>query len=232
MAAFLGIACVLASRWDAPAQMPVYGNYFAHDPSPMIKDGTNYFIYWTSQGIMGKKSSDLRNWTSTARVFPGKPPSWTTNAVPGFTGSFWAPDVIFRNGKYSLYYAISTFGTSDSAIGLATSPSLVSPTWTDQGPVIESASGTSKYNAIDPCALQDTNGTLWLVLGSYFGGIYITQLDPTTGKPINAANSTRISYNGTTGATSTEEGSFLYQRGGYYYLFVNWGVCCQGINST
>ncbi len=212
--------------------MPVYGDYVAHDPSRMIKDGTNYFIYRTSQGIMGKRSSDLRNWTYSGQVFPGAPPPWTTNAVKGFTGNFWAPDIIFRNGQYYLYYAISTFGTSGSAIGLATSPSLVLPTWTDQGMVIQSSPGASQYNAIDPCPLQDTDGTLWLVFGSYFGGIYITQLDPTSGKPINAANYTRISYNGTGAANSSEEGSFLYQRGGYYYLFVNWGVCCEGISST
>jgi hypothetical protein len=24
----------------------------------------------------------------------------------------------------------------------------------------------------------------------------------------------------------------LYKHGGYYYLFVNWGLCCQGVNST
>ena len=142
------------------------------------------------------------------------------------------PDVVYQNGQYYLYYAISIFGTINSAIGLATSPSLKSPTWTDQGMVIQSIPGTSEYNAIDPCILQDTNGTLWLVFGSYSNGIFITQLDPTTGKPINAANYTRISNNGPSFFSSTEEGSFLYQRGGYYYLFVNWGGCCDGIDST
>ena len=28
------------------------------------------------------------------------------------------------------------------------------------------------------------------------------------------------------------EASYLYQHGGYYYLFVNWGICCKGTNST
>ena len=28
------------------------------------------------------------------------------------------------------------------------------------------------------------------------------------------------------------EASYIYQRESYYYLFVNWGTCCKGANST
>ena len=111
--------------------MPFFGNYFLHDPSPMIQDGTNYFIYGDGQGISGIKSSDRRNWVVIPPVFAGNPPAWTTNAVPGFTGYFWAPVVVFMNGQYYMYYACSIFGTINSAIGLVTSPSLTSPVWTN-----------------------------------------------------------------------------------------------------
>jgi hypothetical protein len=224
------LLCLMsAASWG---QMPVYGDYWAHDPSRMIKDGSNYFIFRTSQGIMGKTSTDLRDWTYSGQVFPGAPPAWTTNTVTSFTGFFWAPDIIYQNGQYYLYYAVSEWGTIDSAIGLVTSPSLVSPTWTDQGMVVRSVPGVSAFNAIDPCVLQDTNGTLWLVFGSYSNGIYITQLDPLTGKPLSGSSYVRISGNGPVYFSSTEEGSFLYRQGGYYYLFVNWGGCCDGIDST
>jgi hypothetical protein len=232
LGAWVLLTALLSSMLPAAAQMPVLGDYWAHDPSRMIKDGSNYFLFRTSQGIMGKTSTDLRNWTYSGQVFTGTPPSWTTNTVTNFTGFFWAPDIIYRNGKYCLYYAVSQWSTIDSAIGLVTSPSLVSPTWTDQGLVMRSVPGVSEFNAIDPCVFQDTNGTLWLVFGSYSNGIFITQLDPTTGKPLNSANYTRISNSGSTFFSNTEEGAFLYQRGGYYYLFVNWGGCCSGIDST
>src|SRR5262249_20866582 len=42
------------------AQMPVYGDYYAHDPSRLIKQGSTYYLYRTSQGIMSKYSTDLR----------------------------------------------------------------------------------------------------------------------------------------------------------------------------
>lgn len=210
----------------AAAQLPVYGDYSAHDPSRILKQGANYYVFRTSQGIMGKTSTDLRNWTYSGQIFPGNPPAWTTNAVPGFTGDFWAPDGVFLNGVFYLYYAVSTFGSQVSAIGLVTTTNLATGPWLDQGAVIQSANG-SAYNCIDPCPLLDTNGTFWLTFGSYWNGIYLVQLDPATGKRLSANSPiTRLAYN------SSIEGSFLCQHGGSYYLFVNWDACCQGINST
>jgi hypothetical protein len=79
----------------------------------------------------------------------------------------------------------------------------------------------------------DTNGTVWMSFGSYSDGILVMQLDPATGKRI-ATNSpiTKIADNSTNYFSNTTEGSCLYQHGGYYYLFLNWGGCCAGIDST
>jgi arabinan endo-1,5-alpha-L-arabinosidase len=223
------------------AQMPIYGDFYAHDPSTMIKNGTNYFIYADGQGISGQTSADLRNWTAVSPIFPGNPPAWTPNAVPGFAGYFWAPDIAYFNGRYNLYYACSDWGTINSAIGLVTSPSLTSPVWTDQGKVIQSnpnfatnaTTDLTAYNCIDPSIMVDTNGTVWLSFGSYSDGILIMQLDPTTGKRISPTSPIyRVSNNGPVFFSNTEEGSCLYQRGSYYYLFVNFGGCCAGVNST
>ncbi len=221
--------------------MPFFGNYFLHDPSPVIQNGTNYFIYGDGQGISGIKSSDRRNWVVIPAVFPGNPPAWTTNAVPGFTGYFWAPDVVFMNGQYYMYYACSIFGTINSAIGLVTSPSLASPVWTDQGKVIQSnpdfatnsTTDLTAFNCIDPSILLDTNGTVWMSFGSYSDGVLIMQLDPVTGKRISPTSLIyRVANNGPVFFSNTEEASFLYQHGGFYYLFVNWGGCCAGVDST
>lgn len=221
--------------------MPFYGEYYLHDPSPMIKQGTNYYMWGDGQGISGITSTDLRNWTDLSPVFPGGPPAWTTNAIPAFTGYFWAPDVAYFNGQYNLYYACSQWGTINSAIGLATSPSLVSPVWTDQGKVIQSnpigqtTSNTdlTAYNCIDPSILLDTNGTVWMSFGSYSDGILITQLNPATGKRFSSSSPIyRVANNGPVFFSNTEEASFLYQHGGYYYLFVNFGGCCAGVDST
>jgi arabinan endo-1,5-alpha-L-arabinosidase len=233
----------LAAFCDGQAAGPfaLYGYYYIHDPGTLIRDGSSYFIYGDGQGISGLTTADLRNWAAVNPVFPSGPPAWTSNSVPGFTGYFWAPDIAYFNGRYNLYYACSDWGTINSAIGLVTTPSLVTPVWTDQGKVIQSnpdfatnaTTDLTAYNCIDPSIMVDTNGTVWMSFGSYSDGILIMQLDPSTGKRI-AANSPiyRVSNNGPVFFSNTEEGSCLYQRGGYYYLFVNFGGCCDGVNST
>jgi hypothetical protein len=217
------------SLWCAAQTLPLRGYLAAHDPSTMTQCKGRYYIFWTGQGILSKSSSDKVFWTPGPPVFTNAP-AWTTNAVPGFTGLFWAPDLLYFNNRYYLYYAVSTFGSQVSAIGLATNPTL-NPNdpnylWTDQGPVIASTNG-SPYNTIDPSFTWDNAGNLWMAFGSYWNGIYLVQLDPTSGLRISTNSTTyQLAYN------SSIEASYLWRRGGYYYLFANWGSCCSGVNST
>jgi len=239
--AFVVVSAFVFFAGKAEAQA-VSGDSFAHDPSTMIKDGDHYYVYYTGQGIQTKWSTNKFFWNTGSEVFPGDPPSWTTNAVNNFTGFFWAPDVAYFNGRYNLYYACSEWGTIDSAIGLVTTPSLQSPVWTDQGKVIQSDAigqtdsntDLTAYNCIDPSILVDTNGTVWMSFGSYSDGILIMQLDPTTGKRRTGPGSIihKVADNGTMFFSNTTEGSCLYQRDGYYYLFLNFGGCCSGVDST
>ena len=209
--------------------LPLTGNTFVHDPSTIVKDGTNYFVFATGPGIRAKSSPDLIHWTEENPIFR-QPPAWTTRFVPAFRGYFWAPDIIHVDGKYLLYYAASTWGKPVSAIGLATSPTLdqsaTNYLWTDAGPVITSTNG-GNFNAIDPSVFQDTDGRLWLAFGSYWEGIFLTELNPQTGLRI-ATNSPlfHLAWN------DSIEAACLTRHGKFYYLFVNWGQCCRGTNST
>jgi arabinan endo-1,5-alpha-L-arabinosidase len=83
------------------------------------------------------------------------------------------------------------------------------------------------FNAIDPSVFSDDNGTLWLAFGSYWSGIKLVPLDPKTGQRLTPdAPFSSLAYN------QSIEASCLYKHHGYYYLFVNWGSCCRGVNST
>ena len=205
------------------------GNLGIHDPSTIIKCKDRYYMFGTGPGILSKSSADKIFWRGGPSVFASAP-AWTTNAVAGFTGVFWAPDIFFLSGKYCLYYAVSTWGSQVSAIGLATNPSL-DPTdpayhWTDQGPVIQSGNG-SLYNTIDPSVTLDAAGNPWMSFGSYWNGIYVVGLDPTTGLRVAPNSPTyRVAWK------DAIEASCVLQRGIYYYLFVDWGSCCSGVNST
>jgi autotransporter-associated beta strand protein len=229
----LAVAAILIAPMAIAQQVPILGETFAHDPSPLVKDGSSYYYYSTGQGILARSSSDMSHWSDGPAIF-STPPAWTTQAVPGFTGTFWAPDVEYFNGLYHLYYAVSTFGSQVSAIGMATSPTLnpssSSYAWTDHGPVIESNNGYA-YNTIDPSVVTRPDGTMWMSFGSYWDGIYQTQLNTTTGMLLNP-NATPIHLAQRSGSDTSIEASYQYYRNGYYYLFDNWGSCCQGVNST
>lgn len=70
----------------------------------------------------------------------------------------------FQNGVYYAYYSVSTFGSQNSGIGLATSTSLDPGTWTDHGLVFRSSTGNN-YNAIDGNLVIDEKGIPVLTFG-------------------------------------------------------------------
>lgn len=228
---FLVLFAATASGIAANGFIPdaLSGQTFIHDPSSIVADGGSFYVFGTGPGIRAKTSSDLIHWTNAAPVFD-RPPAWISNAVPKFAGSFWAPDIIRVDGKYLLYYAVSIWGKPVSAIGLATSPTLDSAAtnyrWTDAGEVIGSTNG-SLYNTIDPSLLLDTDGKLWLAFGSYWEGIFLTELDPHTGRRVSTNSPLyQLAWN------PSIEAACLTRHAGFYYLFVNWGQCCRGTNST
>ena len=201
----------------------------AHDPSTIVKDGNKYWVFATGQGIYSLYSTDLVKWTPGPRaVFVNNAyPGWINTKVPNFQGNFWAPECISMNGKFYLYYSCSTFGSKVSAIGLATNVTLdpTSPNynWVDEGEVV-STNANSTVNAIDPAVFKDTNNDVWFTYGSFFGGLRITQLNAATGKP-SGGTSYAVANGGV-------EAAYLKKHDNYYYLFINRGTCCNGINST
>lgn len=92
-------------------------------------------------------------------------------------------------------------------------------------------------NAIDPCVFYDESGSLWMVYGSWFGGIYMLELDETTGlRDYNVTYSTikdvSDAYMGTKiagGYWASGEGPYIEymtapgSNKGYYYLFLSYG---------
>ena len=95
------------------AEAALRGSLGIHDPSAVIQCEGLYYVYGTGQGIISKSSVDGAYWVTGPSVFATEP-AWTTNAVPGFTGFFWAPDIVYFNGVYHMYYAASTFGSNIS----------------------------------------------------------------------------------------------------------------------
>lgn len=207
----------------------------AHDPS-IIKEGDTYYVFTTSQerdnkGMIHVRSSkDLKTWKREPSVLP-KIPDWAQKAVPRAVG-IWAPDVSFVNGRYRVYYSVSTFGSNRSAIGLATSaalnPSSPHYGWQDEGEVF-SSKRTDDFNAIDPNFIADESGGHWLSFGSFWSGLKMFRLDPATGRRAAGSKLYSIGRRSSPGAV---EAPFIIRHGDYYYLFASYEFCCRGAAST
>ncbi len=197
-----------------------------HDPSMIRTEAGKYYLYSTHSGIRMHESGDMRTFADVGTAFPTVP-AWTSAYTNG-SPDLWAPDVSYRDGKYWMYYAASSFGSNNSAIGVATSPSGAPGSWNDSGTPVITLSDCVYANPIDPGLVVDDAGNPWLTFGSFYGDIYMFPLDRTTGHlaPNNGCSFLSRRYD------TQEEGSYVFHRGKYYYLFVSFGVCCQGVNST
>jgi arabinan endo-1,5-alpha-L-arabinosidase len=233
------IAGLLVLTFSA-AQAQTGDTRHVHDPV-LIEQGEAYYMYSTGNGIDIRRSTDLVEWRRIGRVFD-PPPEWTLAAVPGFREHMWAPDISRVNGKYYLYYSVSTFKSPVSAIGLAINETLdpddPNYAWQDQGMVV-SSNETSHFNAIDPNLIRDTRGDYYLSWGSFWSGLKIARIDPETGKPVSDPPEIHDLASRGPANNSVEpldinaiEAPFIIRHGDYYYCFVSFDLCCRGPRST
>lgn len=216
-----------------PLEQSASRGVVTRDPSSIVKCKDEYWVFHTGRGIPTFHSKDLVIWERGPAVFKTAP-EWIAKNVPENRNmSYWAPDIIKVGDRYLLYYSVSSMGKMTSAIGLATNPTLdpndPAYKWTDQGIVVQTHEGQAgdAYNAIDPALFQDTDGSLWMVFGSYWTGIKLIQLEPKTGKRIAPDSPMHsLAYN------ESIEAAHISRHGDYYFLFVNWGSCCRGPEST
>jgi arabinan endo-1,5-alpha-L-arabinosidase len=219
------LTCGLHAQTHQPAQRETR----VHDPSSIIKCKDTFWVFATGSGLISQYSKNLLDWQDGPVLWTNFP-SWKAELVPQNRGHLWAPDIIYRNGAYWLYYSVSTLRKRESVIALATNRTLDprSPdySWKDCGPVVRTTE-ESNHNAIDPSIVLDEKGNPWMAYGSYWSGIKLVELDPVTG--LRAAPDSRI-YS--LAWKEAIEAACLIRKGKEYFLFVNWGQCCRGTNST
>lgn len=234
------IIVLLFCTCSAAAQ-PLQNNIPAHDPV-MIQQDSTYYVFCTGFGISMWSSANMKDWKQEKPVF-SKAPQWAVEAIPGFKGHIWAPDISFHNGQYYLYYAVSAFGKNTSCIGLAVNKTLntASPDyqWRDLGKIIQSVPGRDMWNAIDPNLLVEDKDNAWLSFGSFWNGMKLVRLKPdltAIAEPqqwytIAARKRDPILPDSVAGDAAIEA-PFIFRRGNYFYLFVSFDYCCRAEKST
>ncbi|MCL2117311.1 MAG: arabinan endo-1,5-alpha-L-arabinosidase [Planctomycetaceae bacterium] len=213
------------------------------DPTALeAPDGSGIYVFTTAPGVNITRSKNLIEWERCGRVFQEAAPDWAIKMVPG-AKAIWAPDVVFLNDRYYLYYSVSTFGGQRSVIGVATNTTLnpddPNYQWEDQGIVLESHPDHTDYNAIDSALFVDEDGRAYLFWGSYWTGLKAVEVDAKTGKPFKyrdgelkiPADYLAVARRESQRDTSLEA-PYVVKHGEYYYLFTSRGSCCDFERST
>ena len=225
-------------KQDLITRPEAWGAVNAHDPSIVKGDDGRWYVFSTDAsagdihqcGVQVRVSDDLINWEYLGTAFEDYEKTCAeeisaAGLKPEAHQGLWAPEAVKVGDQWRLYYSASTFGSTRSVIGMAVSESITGP-WTDKGIVIRSdANAVSKPNAIDPCLFTDPSGKQYMTWGSFFGGIWLTELDGegfATGEPVRIA--------GFRGCRA--EGSYLVwlPQTEYYYLFVSYGSLSEDYN--
>lgn len=150
--------------------------------------------------------------------------------APSPTGPFTyqAPVVM---GGFNGNAGAPSYKNSDMELAIGTQSSL--PGRYNQ----KDAWGTYWPNCIDPCAFFDEEGELWLVYGSWSGGIFMLKLDKETGlrdytytytsdfdqKGTNFTSDPYFGKRIAGGYYVSGEGPYIQHIGQYYYLFMSYG---------
>jgi len=202
------------------ADNPVVQTYFTADPAPMVYNDTVYlYTGHDEDDATGFKmftwkcftTTDMVNWTDHGDVGSiSSTFSWT-----GKNGA-WAPQCIFRNGKFYFYCPVAQ-KNGGMAIGVSVSDSPFGPFKDAIGkPLI-----AQSREDIDPTVFIDDDGQAYLYWGN--PNTYYVKL-----------NADMISYSGDivkqpTRLKNYQEGPWFYKRNGKYYLAYASTCCPEGI---
>ena len=190
------------------------------DPT-VIRTDEGFYLYATqtnSYWIPIYFSKDLVNWEFKRSAFR-KATRPTEDVLPG-GGAFWAPEIRYINGKYVLYFSWAKWGDgSISYTAVATSDSPVGDFLNAKPLLITDDFGS---NCIDQFYYEE-DGKKYMFVGS-FNGIYVTELTDDGLSVKRGADGKPVLKKQVCGRAF--EGTNIYKKGKYYYLFASINNCC------
>ncbi len=155
------------------------------------------------------------NWTDHGIIGGVKDPYKTFKWADGVNA--WAPQVIFRNGKFYLYGPFPKGGHMVIGVAVADKP---------EGPFVDALgapliNNPNSTDDIDPTVFIDDDGQAYLYWGHQPPTFYVK------------LNADMISYSGSivqlTKPQTYEEGPWFYKRNSHYYLAFASTCCPEGI---
>jgi hypothetical protein len=206
--------------FQTSAQNPIIRDQYTADPSARVFNGRVYV--YPSHDILAREgkgrpgwfcmedyhvfsSENLTEWTDHGVIVSQKNVKWVDTA----SYSMWAPDCIFRNGKYYFYFPsnnkdTSAFGRKTFSIGVAISDK-------PEGPFIPQPEPIRGFAGIDPNVFIDKDGQAYLYWA--MGKIFVARLKDNM---LELASEPKVVEN--LPGKGLIEGPFLFERKGIYYM--------------
>lgn len=198
-----------SSANDVSGQNPITptGFYLADPSGHVWSDGKMYIYgsrdenksYYCSHGYDVLSSDNLVNWTIHSDIFSsvGK-----KDKVPYSDGMLYAPDCIYKDGKYYLLYCMSGNGEVE---GIASSDSPIGPF--SPGHLLKG------LTQIDPAGFVDDDGQAYIYWGQFSGKVAKLKPDMSGIDPATLKDSII-----TEAEHHFHEGIQMIKRNGIYYL--------------
>ncbi len=147
---------VIRNQFSADPTARVFNNkvylYPSHDIKPPVGQRQDWFCM---EDYHVFSSENLTDWTDHGMIV-------TQNKVPWVrpnSYSMWAPDCVYRNGKYYFYFPSSPNAGGGFAVGVAIADS-------PEGPFIPEPEPIKGINGIDPCVLLASDGNAYIFWGN------------------------------------------------------------------
>lgn len=203
---------------------PIISDKSVPDPTVFRTNDGYFYLYATQTSTYWMpiyRSKDLVHWEYQKTAF-------TQATRPNLSGggAFWAPEIQYINGKYVLYFSWAKMNGADvSYTAVAVSNSPLGPFPNSKALITNEDFGS---NVIDQFYYEE-DSKKYMFFGS-FKGIYVTELTDDglsvkrgdDGKPVLKKQVCGNAF----------EGTNIYKKNGYYYLFASINNCCNGINSN
>ena len=210
---------LICSSFSTGAQNPIIRDQFTADPTARVFDGKIYLYpshdipspverlkEWFCMADYHVFSSDnLTDWQDHGVIVSQENVPW----VAPESYSMWAPDCVYKEGKYYFYFPSAPAGENRRgfAIGVAVAYKPYGPFIPEENP-IEGISG------IDPCVLIDKDGKSYIYWSGR--GMYVARLK----KNMVELDSEPVQIEGL--PEGFKEGPFVFERKGIYYYTFPW----------
>lgn len=196
---------LITNQYTADPSARVFGDrvyvYPSHDIPPAPGKGrANWFVM---EDYHVFSSANLTDWTDHGMIV-------TQNEVPWVkpdSYSMWAPDCIYRNGKYYFYFPSTSKDTTKVrgfTIGVAVADK---PT----GPFVPQPEAIKNVKGIDPNVFIDKDGQAYLYWsqGNIYGAKLKEDMLELASEPVTL---------GELPSKGLKEGPYVFERNGIYYM--------------